>query len=110
MKTIIRSSLAALALLSAFASQAASAAPQIQDQYAEMCVKAADFPKPHGESDLKGNPKLGEYCKCFSQKFAARATESTLHPKFSSVEDNVKSELDMRNTCRVSMGLATKKE
>ncbi|UUZ51125.1 hypothetical protein LP420_17250 [Massilia sp. B-10] len=41
-----------------------------------MCINAASMPKPFGEYDLKGNPKLPEYCKCFSQAFEARAMKA----------------------------------
>lgn len=85
--------------------------------YADFCVQSADMPKPVGEWDLKGNPKLAAYCKCFSVPFTARAAkaaqEMSANPdKFmkkmsdKSVTDKVAAEeLGFRNTCRKQLGL-----
>jgi hypothetical protein len=85
-------------------------APQssASDQYIDMCVnQATQIPVPHGEADLKGNPKLGEYCKCFSEKFAARAMASVQSEdkSASSLQESVKEERAMRNGCRKQVGL-----
>lgn len=85
--------------------------------YAALCVQSADMPKPLAEWDLKGNPKLAAYCKCFSVPFTARAIkaahEMSANPeKFmkemadKSVQAKVATEeLGFRNTCRKQMGL-----
>src|ERR1700756_799410 len=80
---------------------------QATAQYAGMCAnQATNIPAPHGEGDLKGNPKLGEYCQCFGAKFAARALASVQDGgKSSSVGETVKEEQAMRNSCRKQVGL-----
>lgn len=84
-------------------------APKKQMTYADMCVNSAGMPKPYGEWDLKGNAKLPEYCKCFSEAFEARAmkamTEMHAGTKPPSLEQSNKEELDMRNVCRKKTGL-----
>ncbi|WP_199100594.1 hypothetical protein [Dyella sp. ASV21] len=81
------------------------------NQYADMCMnQATDIPVPYGEADLKGNPKLGDYCKCFGAKFAERAIASVASMQSggkssSSLEDTVKEEQAMRNGCRKQVGL-----
>ncbi|WP_156117378.1 hypothetical protein [Collimonas arenae] len=114
MKPLFRISLTVAALLAASATKAADAPPQMVDQYAVSCVKAADVPKPHGESDLKGNPKLSEYCKCFGQKFADRAMVALSNPnqgsiKQGSLDDSVKEERALRNSCRAKLNLPLSK-
>jgi len=92
--------------------QTATAKQQI-DGYAEMCVKqGANMPKPLGEWDLKGNPKLGKYCECFAPLFAARAMKAFEFMQKNpgkappgTAEQNNKEELGMRNTCRKQLGL-----
>lgn len=84
-----------------------------QDQtYYDMCLSAADFPAPFGESDLKGNAKLPDYCKCFAPAFAARAQKAALYmqanpgkapPK--TLEQSNAEELAIRNSCRKQVGL-----
>ena len=81
---------------------------QATDQYADMCAnQATGIPAPYGEGDLKGNPKLGEYCKCFGAKFASRALASIKDngKSSSSLDQTVKEEQDMRNSCRQQVGL-----
>ncbi|HEY0060763.1 MAG TPA: hypothetical protein VGC21_01505 [Telluria sp.] len=77
--------------------------------YGEMCLKAADMPKPYGEWDLKGNPKLPEYCKCFAPAFEARAMKSIAAMqaggKPPSLDQSNKEELELRNVCRKKVGL-----
>lgn len=80
------------------------------NQYADMCMnQATTIPAPYGEADLKGNPKLGDYCKCFGAKFAERAMASMASmqgaDKSSSLDDAVKEEQAMRNGCRKQVGL-----
>ncbi|WP_266170504.1 hypothetical protein [Dyella subtropica] len=80
---------------------------QATQQYADMCAnQATGIPAPYGEADLKGNPKLGEYCKCFGAKFAERAMASVQGGgKSSSLDETVKEEQAMRNGCRKQVGL-----
>lgn len=77
--------------------------------YADMCVQAADMPVPFGESDLKGNPKLQQYCGCFDKKFAARAMKAMQQRSSGQAPppqaDIQKEELAMRNSCRKELGL-----
>lgn len=80
--------------------------------YSEMCVKAADMPKPYGEWDLKGNAKLKRYCGCFAPLFEARAMKAAKFMEANpgkvppgTLEQSSKEELDMRNSCRKKLGL-----
>jgi len=77
--------------------------------YAQMCMQAVDMPKPYGESDLKGNPKLGEYCKCFSGLFTKRAMKAAEAMQAGKapppLEESNRQELALRNTCRKQTGL-----
>ncbi|MBB3228427.1 hypothetical protein FHW69_003062 [Luteibacter sp. Sphag1AF] len=80
------------------------------NQYVDMCMKATDIPAPYGEGDLKENPRLGDYCKCFGARFAARAIASVasmqgLGKASSAQEDPEKEEQAMRNDCRKQVGL-----
>jgi hypothetical protein len=97
------------ALLLAALPAAQAQAPKKQMGYSDMCINAASMPKPFGEYDLKGNPKLPEYCKCFSQAFEARAmkaiTEMQAGAKPPSLEQSNKEELELRNVCRKKTGL-----
>lgn len=86
--------------------------PQLQamaEQYAGMCAnQGVTLPAPYGESDLKGNPKLQDYCKCFGNKFAERAIKSAQDMAVASAQstkDSVKEEWAMRNSCRQTYGL-----
>ncbi|PMQ05422.1 hypothetical protein [Dyella sp.] len=78
------------------------------NQYVDMCMnQATSIPAPYGEADLKGNPGLGDYCKCFGAKFAERAVASVQSggKSTSSLDDTVKEEQAMRNSCRKQVGL-----
>ena len=77
------------------------------DQYASMCAtQAVTMPAPYGESDLKGNPKLQDYCKCFGDRFAERAMKLTPDTaKSGSLKQTVNEEQDMRNSCRKKYNL-----
>ncbi|MFL9883349.1 hypothetical protein PQR66_09960 [Paraburkholderia agricolaris] len=85
----------------------ASAQGSPGDQYASMCIsQGVTAPAPYGESDLKGNPKLQDYCKCFGDKFAERAMKGapdTSSP--ASLKQTVNEEREMRNSCRKKYGL-----
>lgn len=96
-------------LLFAALPAAQAQSPKKQMGYADMCVNSAGMPKPFGEWDLKGNPKLPEYCKCFSAAFEVRAkkamTEMQAGAKPPSLEQSNKEELELRNVCRKQTGL-----
>ena len=87
-------------------------AQNVNQAYYDMCLQAADFPAPFGESDLKGNAKLPDYCKCFAPAFAARAEKAAKYmqanpgkaPPKTQEQTNAE-ELAMRNTCRKQTGL-----
>ena len=88
----------------------AAAPQQVVDQYAGMCVQSVKMPAPYGESDLAGNPKLQDYCKCFGAQFAERAMTSTQNVKSApSAAETAKEELAMRNSCRQKFGLPLSK-
>lgn len=75
-------------------------------------MQSANFPKPHGEWDLKGNAKLPAYCECYMTKFRARAAKKMMDmqanpgvmPK-KTVQQSMAEELVMRNSCRQQLGL-----
>jgi hypothetical protein len=80
--------------------------------YYDMCLKSVDMPKPFGESDLKGNAKLPQYCGCFAPLFMARAQKAMKymqeHPGKAppgTLEESNAEELALRNTCRKQVGL-----
>lgn len=93
--------------------QAQTASPTIQDMTgSNMCLQSANFPKPHGESDLKGNAKLPAYCDCFMAKFGARAQKAALDVQANpgktprkTLQESHAEELAMRNSCRQQLGL-----
>lgn len=70
-----------------------------------MCIKAADFPSPIGESDLKGNPKLSPYCGCFAKAFMARALKASDGSNPGTLAVQNAQELAMRSGCRKQFGL-----
>ena len=81
-----------------------------QKVYADMCKKSVDWPKGHGESDLKGNPKLDAYCTCFSEKFLERAMKAAQTMKdaptsLPSAEETARGEFEMRASCRAKLDL-----
>jgi len=75
--------------------------------YSDMCMESANMPKPFGESDLKGNPKLQAYCSCFGPKFMARAQAAAKNMGKTppSAAQQEKEEIEMRNSCRKPLGL-----
>lgn len=109
---LTRAAVAAAMLLALLPSANAQGGAVPADGYADMCVKAADMPKPYGEWDLKGNAKLPAYCKCFSAAFAARAQKALAYMQANpgkappgTLEQSNAEELAMRNTCRKQGGL-----
>lgn len=109
----LRGAVAGAVLLALQSSAQAVSVPEQQaDAYKNMCVQATTMPKPFGEWDLKGNPKLGKYCDCFSPKFAARAMKAAQFMQQNpgkappgTLEESNKEELAMRNSCRKQVGL-----
>ncbi len=103
--------LGALLLAIQPAVQAQPAMKQMTDQYQKMCMSAVNIPAPDGESDLKGNPKLGAYCDCFAEKFLARAMQASTasaksgKPPTQSLDESTRQELAMRQECRQKTGL-----
>lgn len=76
-----------------------------------MCKQSTLMPQPYGEWDLKGNPKLDEYCGCFATAFATRAVAAAKAreggAKPPPLAQSQKEELDLRNVCRERTGLPT---
>lgn len=109
----IRLAIAGAALLALHSAAQATSVPEQQaEAYKNMCMQAASMPKPFGEWDLKGNPKLDKYCTCFSPKFAARAMKAAQYMQQNpgkapagTLEESNKEELAMRNSCRKQVGL-----
>lgn len=106
-----------MAVLASYAMADTPAAPsappqEMVNQYAQGCsTQMVNLPPPHGEGDLKDNPKLQAYCQCFATKFAARAMAATQAVAQNSgaprppVSELLKQEREMRNSCRQQLGL-----
>lgn len=113
---ILAASVVAFTLFAIPSAHASENSNDVMD-YAALCVQSVDMPKPVGEWDLKGNPKLAAYCKCFSVPFTARAIKAAQQMSASpekfmkemadkSVQAKLAAEeLGFRNTCRKQMGL-----
>ena len=110
--TLFRAALAG-ALCCAF--QSAIAAPgalQGAGGYYESCLKSVEFPRPFGEWDLKGNPKMPQYCTCYVPAFTAQNLQSRANlqahggpPTPEMIKENKAGELAVRNSCRKQVGL-----
>lgn len=106
------SALLCMAVISAFsvvpvhaAGTAGSDTQKLAESYAAMCTKAVRIPAAHGgEGDLKGHAKLPDYCKCFAEKFLARALKPSAGAP-ASMEQTIQEEYGMRQTCRSQLGL-----
>lgn len=98
-----------VALLAIAAALAAPAQAQDKKQaiegYKDMCMQAASMPKPYGEYDLKGNPKLDAYCGCFGAQFAEGVMKVDPKAKPPTADEATKRDLAMRNACRQKLGL-----
>ncbi|MBV8658771.1 MAG: hypothetical protein JO142_13185 [Burkholderiales bacterium] len=106
MKRVLLSAL--LTLCAATSAHAAGQAAPVTTagSYVDMCKQATNLPAQHGgESDLKGNPKLDEYCGCFSEKFTARALKTNPNSPPPPREQTRKEEFAMRASCRNQLGL-----
>ena len=83
-------------------------ADSANNSYASMCMtQGVKIPVEYGgEADLKGNPKLKEYCECFSDLFTERmmrASKNSSNPP--SLEQSKKEEKEMRASCRKKFDL-----
>lgn len=112
-KSTVRAAFAATLLLVLQPAARAAAPSDGSNAYYDMCIKSVDMPKPFGESDLKGNAKLPQYCSCFAPLFAARAQKALKYMQENpgkappgTLEQSNAEELAMRNTCRKQVGLA----
>lgn len=110
--TLLRAAAAAVLSLALQPAQAASGGLAGAHGYYESCLQSVHFPRPFGEWDLKGNPKLPQYCACYVPRFteqtlAARANLE-LHggaPTLDMIKENKAGELAVRNACRKQVGL-----
>ena len=109
---VLRAALATVLSLALQPAQAASVALQGAHGYYESCLQSVQFPRPFGEWDLKGNPKLPQYCECYVPLFTAHNTASrellTQHggePTPAMIKENKATELGIRNSCRKQVGL-----
>lgn len=91
----------------------ASGALQGAGGYYQSCMQSVQFPRPFGEWDLKGNPKLAQYCECYVPLFAAQNTQARANlqvhggpPTPEMIKENKAAELAVRNSCRKKVGLA----
>ncbi len=105
--TLFRAALAGALCLALQPAQAASGSLQGAHGYYESCLKSVEFPRPFGEWDLKGNPKLPKYCECYVPLFTAHTTTSrellSRHGGEATpamIKENKASELGIRNSCR----------
>ena len=102
----------ALILAAAPSHSAAPPALQGSSGYHQSCMRSVDFPRPFGEWDLKGNPKLKEYCDCYVPLFTVQSNEARAAvdahggpPTAEMKKANKASELALRNSCRKQVGL-----
>jgi len=105
MKPSTLSFLAVLAAAFTLAPAQAQGKKQTIDSVKQMCIESVDMPKPFGEYDLKGNPKLGDYCGCFGEAFAEHSMKVDPKAKPPTADEATKRDLAMRNACRKKMGL-----
>jgi hypothetical protein len=110
MKRVLVAGLALAASTLALA-QDASAMPKLTlEQFttiaANMCTQSVAVQPPFGEADLKDNPKLPDYCKCFSDKFGDRAYKLSQGVMARPApKESLAGQRAMRNTCRAGLGL-----
>ncbi len=110
--TLLRAALASALCLALQPVHAASGGLQGAHGYYESCLKSVDFPRPFGEWDLKGNPKLPQYCECYVPLFTAQNMQSRANLQVHGgaatpemIKENKAAELGVRNTCRKRVGL-----
>ena len=108
---LFRASLAGLVCLTQPA-HATSDTLQGASGYYQSCLQSVQFPRPFGEWDLKGNPKLPQYCECYVPLFVAQNTQSRANlkvhggpPTPEMIKENKAAELAVRNSCRSKVGL-----
>lgn len=110
MKRILAAGLALAASTLALAQDAPAMPKLTLEQFTtiagDMCLQSVAAPPPFGEADLKDNPKLPNYCKCFSEKFGDRAYKLSQGVMASQApKENLAGQRAMRNTCRAQLGL-----
>ena len=110
--SLFRAALAALVCLALQPAGAATGGLQGASGYYQSCLQSVAFPRPFGEWDLKGNPKLPEYCECYVPLFIAQNTLARANlqvhggpPTPEMVKENKAAGLAVRNSCRKKLGL-----
>ena len=110
--TLFGAALAGVCFFAMPAAQAASGELQGSGGYYQSCMQSVDFPRPFGEWDLKGNPKLPQYCECYVPMFVAQNTQARANlqvhggpPTPEMIKENKVAELAVRNSCRAKLGL-----
>jgi hypothetical protein len=110
MKRVLAAGLALAASTLALGQEAPAMPKFTLDQFRaiadDVCLKSVVTPPPFGEGDLKGDPQLPAYCKCFSDKFGERAYKLSqglmVHQP---PMESLAGQRAMRNTCRAQLGL-----
>lgn len=75
------------------------------------CLMSSEFESPYGESDLKGNQKLHEYCNCLTKEIAPKIEKAIGAAKESPgkarmlMQEMKETELATRNACRKKLKL-----
>ncbi|WP_423678866.1 hypothetical protein [Undibacterium sp. WLHG33] len=106
--SIISACIAATLFSVTVSAQTAAQLVQASNAYADMCKKSVNMPT--GESDLKDNPKLDDYCKCFADKFLTRAIQSQPGASRTPLQETLKQEMEMRQSCRAKYNLPALKK
>ncbi len=111
--SLFRALLSGLVCLALQPAGAATGGLQGASGYYQSCLQAVEFPRPFGEWDLKGNPKLAEYCECYVPLFVAQNTQARANlqvhggaPTPEMIKENKAAELAVRNSCRKKLGLS----
>ena len=109
---LFRAAFAGVLCMALQPAQAATGALQGAGGYYQSCMQSVQFPRPFGEWDLKGNPKLAQYCECYVPLFVAHNSQSRANlqvhggpPTPAMIKENKAAELAVRNSCRSKVGL-----
>jgi len=110
MKLVLAAGLALAASTLALAQDAPAMPKLTLEQFTtiadNMCLQSVAAPPPFGEADLKDDPKLPDYCKCFSDKFGDRAYKLSQGVMARQApKESLAGQRAMRNTCRAQLGL-----
>jgi hypothetical protein len=110
MKRVLAAGLALAASTLALAQDAPAMPKFTLEQFTAIadnaCLQSVAAPLPFGEADLKANPKLPDYCKCFSEKFGDRAYKLSQGVMARQApKESLAGQRAMRNTCRAQLGL-----